>query len=372
MSRLSRILLPMSVTILLGGCSITGTLPGLFDNDLDAQLDTWIIERQYGRALDALSGIDPKDPEYSKLAAKRRQVESLAKTYEKEVVAQAAEDIEKGNWARALDAYDTALEGMPNSTYLKDGLAELHSKQSSLVAAQRLDLTVARARFLERALPIFERIARIDPRDRDAREALQEHRESIKETAQYLARTGTAAFEAAEYEVAERTLPLAASLSDDKMIQGAYTEFKEWREARERKRRIAHERYLKRTKAREEMAQRHFDELMKEYRRNYDDRRYQNARKILSKLEHTAIHQSDVEKERKQLETAIDIEVERLFEVGVTHYSRGEFEKAVQLWERVIDLRPDYRPAVDNLDRAERVLERLDQLREKKALRNAG
>ncbi len=372
MSRLSRVLMPLGVAVLLGGCAILDTLPlTMPGRDLEAQLDTWIAERQYGRALNALSAIDPKDPEYPQLAEKRRKIESLAQTYEKEIVAQAAREVEKGNWAGALDAYDLALSRMPDSTYVKDGLAELHSQQASLIAGQRLDLAVARARFLERALPIYERIARINPRDSDAREKLAEHRQSIKETAEHLARTGSAAFKAAEYAVAERTLPLAASLSDDKMIQSAYAELKAWHEARERERRLARERRLQRAKAREASAQRRFNELMDEYRRAYEGGHYRNARTILSKLEQGSINQSDVQKERQQLEAAIDAEVERLFEDGVTYYSRGEFQKAVQLWKQVLELRPDHRPAIDNLGRAERVLERLKQLREKQAQRNA-
>ncbi|WP_303902016.1 hypothetical protein [Thiohalomonas denitrificans] len=372
MNRLSRILLPMGIAALLGGCSALSTLQGLTGNDLNTQLDTWIVERQYGRALNALSAIDPKDPEYSRLADKRRKVESLAKTYEKEIVAQAAKDMEKGNWARALNAYDTALRGMPDSTYLKDGLAELHRKQSSLVATQRLNLMVARARFLERALPIYERIARIDPRDHDASNALKEHRQSIQETAEHLARTGSAALEAAEYEVAERTLPLAATLSNDEMVQAAYTRLKEWHAAREREHQNARERRRKRAEAQEANAHQYFDSLMSEYRRTYENGQYQKAGKILAQLEETTTNQSEVESERKQLEVTIDIEVERLFEEGVTYYSRGEFERAVQLWKRILELRPAHRPALDNLDRAERVLERLQQLREKQAQRNAG
>ncbi|SCZ54928.1 tetratricopeptide repeat protein [Thiohalomonas denitrificans] len=371
MNRLSRTLLVSGMAALLGGCSALGALPGLKGNDLDSQLDTWIVERQYGRALNALSAIDPKDPQYSRLAEKRRKVESLAKTYEKEMVEQATKHMEQGNWAGALNAYDRALRGMPDSTYLKDGLAELHRKQSSLVAEQRLNLMVARARFLERALPVYERIARIDPRDQDAGRALKEHRRSIRETAEHLARTGSAALEAGEYEVAERTLPLAASISNDERVQSAHTRLKEWHAARKRASQEARERRLKRAEARKASAHQHFDELMSEYRRTYEDGQYQNARKILEKLEETTLHQSEVESERKQLEVAIDIEVDRLFEEGVTYYSRGEFERAVQLWKRILKLRPEHRPAMDNLDRAERVLERLKQLREKQAQRNS-
>lgn len=355
------------LAVLLNGCAVLDTLPG---TDLDSQLDQWIAERQYGRALDALSRVDPKAPNYPQMAERRRQVEALAHTYEEEVVRNARKDLKAGNWARALDSYDAALERLPGSTMLKDGLAELHQEQASRLAEQRLTLLVARARFLERALPIHERIAQIDPRNRAAQEALAEHRNALADTAEQLAKTGLAAFHAGQYEVAERTLPLAASLSDAPVVQRAHAELQNWRKARDHEQVAARERRIKRAKAREEAIRQKFEELMDEYRRAFEAARYQNARTILSQVEATALHRDDVAREREHLEGVIRTEVERLFEQGVTHYSRGEFEQAIEAWRDVLELQPDHRPAMESLERAERVLERLEQLREKQAQRN--
>lgn len=359
----AKITLPALLTAAwLGGCALIPVEPG---PELQGQLDTWIAERRYGQALDVLSRVDPKSPHYQDMAERRRQVERLSEKYEREVVATARKDVAAGRWAKALDAYDLALERIPSSNLLRDGLAELHRQQAARVAEQELELLIRRANWLEESRPVYEKIATIAPRDSSAQKKLKDHVADIHQAASHLGKMGVAALEAGDYALADRTLPLAARLSDAEFIAKAQQQLAKWHSDRKRQRDTARRKRLQESKAREAAAKRQFTQLKQEYQSALDAGKLANARTILRNLERLAPDDAGLREEHEQLSRAIAEESERLFQEGVRLYSRGEFEDAARQWRLVLELTPEHRNAAENLERAERVLERLEQLREK-------
>lgn len=166
--------------VLLGGCANMdidlGRLTRVDSERLAERVDDWVADRQYGRALEALSRVDPKDPLYERLAQRRRDIKDLAESYEQEVLSGAREAVEGGDWAQALDLYDQALERLPESTVLRDGLAKLHQRQEARLEAERLELLIRQGRWLQETLPIHARIGRIAPRDRGVQRQLEAKR----------------------------------------------------------------------------------------------------------------------------------------------------------------------------------------------------
>lgn len=358
----------LGLVIALGGCNL---IP-VKEDDLDPQIEAWVGDRAYGRAIDALTRIDPKNPRYPHFAERRRQVETLAADYERETVAQARKELARGNWAAALDRYDVAMVRLPKSTGLRDGLAQLHQEQATAIAREELDLLIARARWLRDSLPDVEAIARITPRDREAQKRLAEHLEQLDTAARRLARLGAAAFRAGDYRAAERALPLAAELSAAEEVKQPYTELKAWAGEQQARKQAARDQRLKEAQAREAAAKRRFEKAMAAYRAAVDNGGLREALGLLGKLEEMAPGNDALGEERTRLTTAIREETLRLYETGVGLYSRGEFEKAVEVWRRAIELSPDHRETRESLDRAERVIEKLQQLRDKQAGERSG
>jgi tetratricopeptide (TPR) repeat protein len=364
----TRALALLGLVLALGGCNL---IP-VKEDDLDSQIETWVGDKAYGRAIDALTRIDPKNPRYPHFAERRRQVEALAADYERETVAQARKELARGNWAAALDRYDAALERLPKSTVLRDGLAELHQEQSTAVAREELDLLIARARWLRDTLSDVEAIARIAPRDRDAQRRLADHREQIDAAARRLAGLGAAAFRAGDYRAAERALPLAVELSAAEEVKQPYAELKAWAGERQARKQAARDQRLKETQAREAAAKRRFQTAMKAYRAAVDKGELRAALDLLGKLDEMAPDDAALAEERTRLSGALQEETLRLYETGVSLYSRGEFEQAVEVWRRATRLNPDHRETRENLERAERVIEKLQQLRDKQAVDGSG
>jgi tetratricopeptide (TPR) repeat protein len=235
-----------------------------------------------------------------------------------------------------------------------------------------LDLLIARARWLRDTLPDVEAIARITPRDRGAQERLDDHLEQIDTAARRLASLGAAAFRAGDYRAAERALPLAVELSDAEEVKQPYAQLKAWAGERQARKQAVRDQRLKETQARETAAKRRFEKAMADYKAAVDKNILPEAVGLLGKLEEMAPGNEALAEERARLTTAVHEETARLYETGVSLYSRGEFEKAVEFWRRALQLRPDHREARENLDRAERVIEKLRQLRDKQAGNGGG
>lgn len=68
---------------------------------------------------------------------------------------------------------------------------------------------------------------------------------------------------------------------------------------------------------------------------------------------------------KNKLMQAVSKEVERLFDTGVNNYSRGQFEKAADNWRTLLQLQPGHQQARENLDRANKVLDKLEKLKAK-------
>lgn len=353
--------------VLLGGCANMdidlGRLTRVDSERLAERVDDWVADRQYGRALEALSRVDPKDPLYERLAQRRRDIKDLAESYEQEVLSGAREAVEGGDWAQALDLYDQALERLPESTVLRDGLAKLHQRQEARLEAERLELLIRQGRWLQETLPIHARIGRIAPRDRGVQRQLEAKRGEADELGRSLGRRGAAALEAEEYGVAERTLPLAAALTDAPEVEEAHARLKQWRAQQAQAKAAERQRRRREAEAREQAAREQVQRLWDGYHEAFEDKAFVEARERLDRLAEMTPKDGEVDRQRTRLQAAVQTEVVRLFEEGVSLYSRGEFEKAVARWQRVLELDPDHRAADESLQRARRVLERVERLR---------
>ncbi|HEX9802224.1 MAG TPA: hypothetical protein VGB35_03135 [Gammaproteobacteria bacterium] len=384
------LLIPL--VILHSGCAILATNY----TQMESQVEQWIADKQYGNALDALSKVDPTDPLYPRAAEKRKEVEALAARYEQEVRRLTRTDLEKGKWADALDTYDVALSRLPKSAVLKDGLAQLHQEQQNELERLELQRLLHHGEWLKQTLPTFEDIARVDPRNLligpkeqqpegewlkqtvpipsyqqvassnyTAAQRLQMIRKEAEEIASELALYGSKALANNQLEIAERTLRLASDLSTAPAINESLKKLRAQQEQASALARTEREKRQKELEAAEQRKSRLVDDHLKKYRSAFVEKDYRSARDHLEVLQKIDKGNPRWDELMEVLEQATTEEVERLFNSGVTAYSRGQFEEAATLWRRVLELEPEHTQAKESLDRAQRVLDKLKQLKEK-------
>ncbi len=343
-SRLLWLLLPL---LFQTGCTVfTSYEQG------ETQINQWIKNQQYGNALKSLGSIDPTDPDYSVAAKKRKEVEALAASYEHSVRQKNERLLKSGKWAAALDSYDDALDRLPDSAVLKDGLAQLHQEQMRELERLELKRLFGYGAWLKEVLPIFDDLVRVDPRSSEAKARQQRMRSEADSLADELTQYGNRSLANNRLEIAEKLLRLAADLSDTPTIKESLKNLKQ-QKIENKQHQIALN--LKRKRI--------TDSLQKQFNDSFSTKNFSLAREQLSALNDAGLSSSEYRTLQKKLQKATDQEVTRLMRGGVNAYSRGQFEQAVKNWQQVLVLQPNNKQAKESLQRAEKVLERLKELR---------
>lgn len=332
---------------------------------LEPQLSTWEEEREYGRALDALGQVDPVDPDYGKAAKLRKQLEKRATDYEQQVRKETAQKLNQGDWAGALDQYDGALSRLPKSVVIRDGLAKLHQQQRETLEELELQRLIQHGEWLRDIIPVYQEIANVDPRSSSAQSRLRGITGEAREIARELALAGNKALADNDLETAEKTLPLAYELHDDPVIEESLNRLRSSQSKLTARNRAARQQREQQARAAKERKQRDIAALVQRYDEAFAKQDFDTARKQLAKLEKVDRRHSKLTSMKQALHEAIDGKVQTLFDSGVSAYSRGLFEQAAKQWREALKLDPSHQPSQDNLQRAEKVLQNIERLKEK-------
>ncbi len=318
----------------------------------ETQINQWVKEEQYGKALSALGNVDATDPDYYVAAKKRKQVEALAAKYAHSIRQKNKRLLAAGKWAEALDSYDDAIDRLPDSVVLKDGLAQLHQRQAHELERVELKRLYGYAAWLKDALPLFDDLVRIDPRNSEAKQRQKRIQREAELLAEELTQYGDRALANNRLKEAERLLKLATQLSNSPATQESMKNLRQQKIQTKRQQRAQ---ALKRKTI--------TDKLLKQFNKSYTEKDFSHARKVLDALDEAGMKTSQHKELQKKLQLAIDREATRLMREGVNAYSRSQYEQAIITWKQVLKLQPNNKQAKESLQRAEKVLERLNELR---------
>lgn len=342
-----RYLLLLPLLAIQAGCAVFTSY-----KSAEPQIVEWIDAKQYGRALEALSSVDPTDPEYPQAAEKRKEVEALAARYEQDVRRQTRGDIRNGKWAKALNTYDEALDRLPKSAIIKDGLAQLHQEQAEELERLEMKRLLDHAQWLRETLPTYRLITRVDPRNSNAKNRLEKIESEATKVADELALFGNKALADDRIEAADRILSIAAELSKTPAITESLKKLRQQQAQAKARLKVVEQNKTKEV-----------NKYLQRYNAAFAKKDFISARNHLNMLKKADRGNSKWLKLDRKLDQTIAREVERLFENGVSTYSRGNYEQAAALWSKVLELDPDHKQAKESLDRAQRVLEKLKELK---------
>jgi tetratricopeptide (TPR) repeat protein len=332
---------------------------------IEPQFEEWEKNDEYGRSLDALAQIDPNDPDYTKAAILRKQVEKQAADYEQQVRKKAQQKLKKGDWAAALNQYDEALSKHPRSAVIKDGLVKLHRHQRVELDALERKRLIQHGKWLRGVLPIYRDMARVDPRSYQTQSRLDGIINEAVQISSGLTLLGIRALADDDLDAAEETLPLAAALHN-----GPVTE-KSLRLLRAQQKLVLNKQLeLRRLKdkkahAKKEKKKRSLRDRVRKYDKAFAAQDFITARKHLIAINKLDRRYNKLASMKAELKSAIDDKVTILFETGVSAYSRGEYEQAAKQWRTTLKLDASHQQAKEKLQRAEKVLEKLEKLKVK-------
>lgn len=340
--------------LLLAGCS-TLTLNRAGGA---GSVDALVAQQRYGLALarlEQLRAAHPKDP---KLAKKHKQVLHQAYRFEQRTIRAAREQQKQGDWGGALKVLDTALTRFPESTVLQETRTALKAEQKKRLRELDVNLAIARAGWLlEQRHVLTERkdlaaghwtdrwtLDRIDAELKRLQPALVEH--------------GLAELKRGNLDSADQALQRAAQIKRNAALDHALSALgKARRERARRSEQSAHRAQAERIRRRQQA-------LLTQARRQLDAHSLIAARRSLA-----AAHKLDADNPQlgtleTELADVVKARVAKLVADGNTLYRRGKFSEARSLWQQAVTLDPGNTLARARLERADRVIRKLDKLRQ--------
>jgi tetratricopeptide (TPR) repeat protein len=351
-----KLLSTITLLLLLGGCA---TLAPLLQNDEGPQRVEELTEAgEYGRALATLERLIEREPDNATLLEQREDLRRRAGQFEQAILIEAAAYLRVEDWVRARERYQHGLGVLPESEALHAAHEAFEAQRQHHVRALRMRLLLTRAHSLIRERPMIEELHRLSPANHRARQQYQRAEREAREMAVELMELGNAALAADDPLLAVEALTLAHALAPMGESARRLEEAEEARQARLDALQV------------QPIAQEGTDtpwtdqdqSLLERYREALRSGDLAVARQLLDGLSQRHPENRELRGQRPALSRAIDVRVSAGLEHGLRLYAQGRIREALEVWRPLRALAPENRELEAHVERAERVLKRLETL----------
>ena len=368
MKNLSTILL-ISMLLLLSGCSTLIKHDGL---PPISQIDTWVAQNQYGIALSSLERISPNEKLFVTYVNKRKEVKRLARSYEKNILALAQKDIDKGNWSAAILSLNTALNNYPTSMLIHERHNMVLKQQQKRINILDAKALLARAKLLYNKLPISKKEVANSPINIAAAWNLQGLESELADMNTRLLTMAGQLIDDNEVALAEKCIKQARILTNDKkslasieLLQDKVNYLNKVKldaaakNAYKNRNRI----YLIKKKNHKNKV----EKLVKKISNAIKNNQLILAEKYLSrlaKLEPNNKHYTNLQLIHRD---KVDRLVYKMTAQGNSLYRQEKIAEAKNIWEKALRYDKKNKLLQTQIRRADRVLNKLNELRNKRA-----
>jgi tetratricopeptide (TPR) repeat protein len=308
----------------------------------------WIEVENYQKALNVIEKIDITHPQYNLLMKKKDEIQELANIYEKKMFSQAEIHEKNGELALAIDVCNQALKGIPHSKLIRNKKDQLINKRLEFIEELEFELLLIKAESVVKKINIQTKIVEIKPHGWLEGFSLKEEQAEAVDIANSLYSYGTIALNEKDLATAERTLTLAKKLHENENINNA---LKELNQEKNKRKKLA--------------LMRNREKLIANFTDAYKMSDFNLARTILRKLELHGKDEKTIKPLREKLRKAIDEKVQSYLEKGIDLYGQGKYGLAINEWKKALTIDPENAQVLTHIERAEKVFEKLNQLREK-------
>ncbi|MDH5444844.1 MAG: hypothetical protein OEY52_04755 [Gammaproteobacteria bacterium] len=331
-------------SLLLPGCAYIHSL----DENLPGQIDIWIKNKDYGKALDTLYYIQKDHKNYNQLMRQKETVVKLAGLFEQDILEKGAQYLIKRDWHHADETYEYGLDKLPNNRKLKKAHNEFIHKRTVYLKQLKLRILQNKTQWLINDSKIRNEISRVIPKNYSARWLLQDHNLDIDSTSKTLIECVSDSIKNHELEVAKQCLKIANQLTPSPYFQNKFIEA---------------------SKQLEQAIQLRSRKLSKSGKKTL-----RTAQMALAKGDFNMAHQNinllpvedqkngQVLKFKNILEEQTEDYVDKTITEGRRLYSKGKVQEAYLLWKSLKPISPDNERLQNLIDRAEKILRKLHKI----------
>jgi len=262
----------------------------------------------------------------------------------------------KGRYGEAIELLEHAIAVDGKAESYTTSLREIRLQQSLVEQELTDQLLISKTSALRNQMPILEQLARSNPAESDYASQLQGTQKQLFRLSQNLSECGWRQFKQ-NNALAKDCLSLSLSLhpneQDERLMQHLLTEQNQDRKKTESERRAQREMAWKqRNQSRQEEA-----------KRLYESGQLTEARQVLKAVLKEDSKNEDTIALLADVETRLKSYLENLLTAGDRLYREGEIEGAKATWRAALTLDPLDPRAREKIERAQRVLDNLENLR---------
>jgi tetratricopeptide (TPR) repeat protein len=277
--------------------------------------------------------------------------------------------------------YREALSRLPDSKSLQQGQQQLLRRHAEHLEKLEMERVIAKGEWTLKDLEISKLTDANKSGDWFGQYSLNRKLAGANELALELAEHGKHALERKDLTLAQRILPLARNLSTAIESRASNARLQETLQGEElrlinEQQRIAdaqlasqrmrsEQQDKKERSAINSQEQKKAKRLMADFRKACHESNLAEAQQLRSQLEEQKVDNREFEKLRKQLANDVARHVKHLIEIGATHYSRQQYQEAMDVWQQAQVLDPKNEQLTARIKRVTRVLKKLENLREK-------
>lgn len=262
----------------------------------------------------------------------------------------------KGRYGEAITLLEKAIGEDGKADLYTSTLREIRLRQKRAEEELRDQLLISRTSALRNQVPLLERLIRSDPEVTHYVKQLGETNKQLLKLRHHLSDCGWRHFKK-NNALAKDCLTLALSLQpnkqDERLMNHLLNEQSQNRQKSESEERAQRETTWKRR----------VQKRLEEATQFYDAGQLSEARRVLKVLLKEDPRNSQAKALLHEVETRLKSYLEKLIAAGDRLYREGEIEGARATWRAALALDPQDQRARDKMERAQRVLDNLENLR---------
>jgi hypothetical protein len=306
------------------------------------------------RYLSALKMLNTTARDSADYVPQRDTLLAAARTYQTELIGELRELMQQQQFAQAQEKLTLAQIELPISQELEQFSQQLTTAADRYRQRYLEEILQLRSATLLKEQTLYNALekAATEP---ELLQLITRQRADSEFFAAQLRQVGARAFAQNEFTKAVQYLGLANQLAPSPSLAQQLMRAEQALAASKQKKQTA------RSTEREQ----HYRELNAVFLQNLQQLDYAAARSQLEQAKTLGIHGDELEISKEQLESAIERFVTQEIDAGNRLYSEGHIEEALARWRRAAVLTPTPQ-LLERIDKAQRFIDRLEQLRSKK------
>jgi hypothetical protein len=348
----------------MAGCSGMDTIN--LGQDQPKDLDSLLEQHEYARARLLTS----RHPSLDTLELQTR-IAAEETSYEKNIYSQARE-LQAGNdLLGAVQLLSGALQKVPHSTSLRELRNVIEPERIKQLQANEREQLIAHARYILDQQQLYRNQANLQSLSLGQRWENTRTQKEAKELSEELMRHGQQAIKTENQDLAKTCLQLSQSLHKTPEVDALLSDILAKEEAGKqiviKKTRLAQKKAsIRKEKTRKKKQQDQkikTEVLLAETQQALEKDDLQVARAAFVQIPSSAITDSEVLATQDDLDQAVHVRVKKLMAAGDAQYRADNVLLAVRTWTEALSLAPDNQYLRERVERANKVLARLEELK---------